>query len=244
MERSTSDLCQSFSPARCMEDRRPLNMLEGSRRVLLSSVQPDSILSVEDPAREGRNSPDCPLLAQPVLVCIADGTSNGLPPSSSANPVVVDIPVGGGSSSDREQIITPDRLAALRSCLGERGHPPKVIELVLGAARTNTHAAYQSAWGAWSRWCAERKIDPMSASVNNVLTFLSDYFDSGMSYSSVNEARSILSTTFGLAEGRLDIGRNPLVSKLMKGILYHKNQKLMGRLWGVCVSVCLSRCPR
>ena len=201
-----------------MEDGCPLSVLEGSRGVLLSPVQPYSILPVKDTAREGNNCTDCPILAKPALVPIADGTSNGLPPSSSAIPIVADIPVGGGSSSDYERIITSDRLAALRSCLGERGLPPKVIELILGAARSNTHSAYQSAWNAWSRWCSTRKADPMSASANDVLTFLSDYFDSGMSYSSVNVARSMLSTTFGLAESSLDIGRNPLVSKLMKGI--------------------------
>ncbi len=58
----------------------------------------------------------------------------------------------------------------------------------------------------------------MSPGLTEILTFLSDYFESGKSYSTVNVPRSMLSTTLGLAGSTLDIGKSPLVSKLLKGM--------------------------
>lgn len=70
---------------------------------------------------------------------------------------------------------------------------------------------------SWSSWCLERAVDPLSAGVNDVLTFLSDYFDSGRSYSTVNVARSMLSSTLSITGEGAEFGKNQLVFKLMKG---------------------------
>ena len=117
-----------------------------------------------------------------MLVSVSDGTSDGHSAPVVPIQVVADIPVGG-----------INRLAALRSCLEERGFPQRVIELILEATRSNTHAAYQSTWVTWSSWCIQRGHNPLSSGVKEVLDFLSDYFHSGKSYSSVNIARSMLS---------------------------------------------------
>ena len=66
----------------------------------------------------------------------------------------------------------------------------------------------------------------MSAAVNDVLSFLAEYFSEGRSYSSVNIARSILSSTLCLGPNNIaDIGKNPLVVQLMKGIYNQKPPK-------------------
>ena len=232
LERAVASLCQPLSPAGGLEDGRLLVQLEGPVGVLFSPIQPDPILSHQDPTRASGNSPCGSVLAQPILVPIPNGTGDGHSGAAVPVQVTADIPVGGVSSVDRERSDSADRLAALRRCLGERGLSPKVIELVLGAARTNTHATYQSAWVSWSSWCLERTVDPLSASVNDVLTFLSDYFDSGKSYSTVNIARSMLSTTLSMTGEGTEFGKNPLVTKLMKGI-YNKKPPLpkYGSTW-------------
>jgi hypothetical protein len=232
LERAVASLCQPLSPAGGLEDGRLLVQLEGPVGVLFPPIQPDPILSHQDPTRASGNSPCGSILAQPILVPIPNGTGDGHSGAAVSVQVTADIPVGGVSSVDRERSDSADRLAALRRCLGERGLSPKVIELVLGAARTNTHATYQSAWVSWSSWCRERTVDPLSASVNDVLTFLSDYFDSGKSYSTVNIARSMLSTTLSMTEEGTEFGKNPLVTKLMKGI-YNKKPPLpkYGSTW-------------
>lgn len=58
----------------------------------------------------------------------------------------------------------------------------------------------------------------MSPGLTEILTFLSDYFESGKSYGTVNVARYMLSNTLGLSYSPLDIGKSPLVSKLLKGM--------------------------
>ncbi|KZS00859.1 Uncharacterized protein APZ42_002676, partial [Daphnia magna] len=236
LERAIATLCQPLPPAGGLEDRRPVAELEGSVGVLLPPVQSDPLLPHEDPSRPIRSSPCGSLLAQPILVSISNGAGDGHSAVAVPVQVAADIPVGGVSSVDHERIDSADRLAALRRCLGERGLSQNVIELVLGAARPNTHATYQSAWVSWSSWCLERTVDPLSAGVNDVLTFLTDYFDSGRSYSTVNVARSMLSSTLSMAGDGTELGKNTLVTNLMKGI-YNKRPPLpkYGSTWDPAV---------
>ncbi|KZS06436.1 Uncharacterized protein APZ42_030117 [Daphnia magna] len=58
---------------------------------------------------------------------------------------------------------------------------------------------------------------PHSLLTTNILNFLSDAFESGKAYSTINVFRSMLSGTNDQIEG-FDIGCHPLVLKLMKGI--------------------------
>lgn len=222
LERSVTDFCQPVSATGSLENRRSVAELEGSRGILFPPLQPDSLLSDEGSARTSRDCTSDTLLAQPMLVPVLDGTSNGHSAPSLPIQVVADVPVGGGSSIDEGRVHPSNRLAALRSCLEERGFPEKVIELILGATRSNTHSAYQSAWVAWSSWCSQRNHNPLSSGVKEVLNFLSDYFHSGKSYSTVNVARSMLSSTLSLSSENLEVGRNPLVVNLMKGVYNEK----------------------
>ncbi|KZS04922.1 Uncharacterized protein APZ42_032036 [Daphnia magna] len=154
--------------------------------------------------------------------------------------VAADIPVGGVSSADHEQIDSADRLVALRRCLGERGLSQNVIELVLGVTQPNTHATYQSDWVSWSSWCLERTVNPLSAGINVVLTFLTDYFGSGRSFNTVNVARSMLSSTLSMTGDGTELGKNPLVTNIMKGI-YNKRPPLLkyGSTWDPSVVLSL-----
>ena len=128
---------------------------------------------------------------------------------------------------ERHPLIMDDSLRlivwTLGSCLGEQGLSPTVVELLLGATRANTHAAYQSSWSAWRNGCGGRSCDPLSAGVPLVLEFLAEYSKAGKSYSTVNVARSMLSSTLSMGPGgQNDVGKNPLVVMLMKGI-YNSN---------------------
>jgi len=60
------------------------------------------------------------------------------------------------------------------ACLRRQGFSERVTELLLQSWRSNTHSAYNSAWCKWCGWCAGRHINPLSASLGNVLQFLAD----------------------------------------------------------------------
>ena len=67
-------------------------------------------------------------------------------------------------------------------------------EILLAAWRRNTTSAYSSAWSKWVGWCGERKINPVSVSLNAILEFLKDQFKNGKAYRTINVYRSALST--------------------------------------------------
>jgi hypothetical protein len=65
-------------------------------------------------------------------------------------------------------------------------------------------------------WCLGRRSNPLSNDLGEALEFLSHLHSSGMSYSSINIHRSMLSSTLDPVDG-LRIGEHPVVVKLLKG---------------------------
>lgn len=66
-------------------------------------------------------------------------------------------------------------------------------------------------------YCQKFGYNAESPSIKVILEFLTSLFDEGCSYSTINTARSALSTMIGNVEGE-SIGSNILVSRLLKGV--------------------------
>ena len=79
-----------------------------------------------------------------------------------------------------------DRLSHIREQRKTEGFLEDITEIVLSATRSSTHKTYQSAWGQWNSWYGKRKVNPVSATLNDVLLFLTDRLKSGTAYRSVN----------------------------------------------------------
>ena len=95
------------------------------------------------------------------------------------------------------------------------------------------HKTFQSAWGLWHSWCTERKVNPISATLNDVLLFLTDRFNNGTAYRSVNVARSAISSCHPKIDG-FPVGQHPLVVQLLKGMLNMRLPKpRYTHTWGV-----------
>ncbi|ODM90605.1 Transposon Ty3-I Gag-Pol polyprotein [Orchesella cincta] len=60
-------------------------------------------------------------------------------------------------------------------------------------------------------------FQPSSVSINVILGFLTDLYENGSSYSSMNAARSALSVLLGKVDG-VSIGEHPLVVRLLRGV--------------------------
>ena len=67
------------------------------------------------------------------------------------------------------------------------------------------------------RFFGEQQIDVINPSVNNILNYLTMLHQGNLGYSSVNTAKSTLSSLFSLLHKR-DIGKEPLIRHFMKGI--------------------------
>ncbi|KAI9565130.1 hypothetical protein GHT06_008901 [Daphnia sinensis] len=108
------------------------------------------------------------------------------------------------------------RLETLRRAYGVQGFSQPAVELFLAGSRTNTNAAYESAWVNWGNWCLEWSSDTLRSDLALVSAFLAHLHASGKSYSTINLHRSMLSTTLSAIDG-IPIDQHPLIVKLLKG---------------------------
>jgi hypothetical protein len=75
--------------------------------------------------------------------------------------------------------------------------------------------------------------DPVSASLKDILTFLSDSFDNGLQYRSINALRSTLSVTHPKIDG-YPVGQHAYVVNLLKRILnQHPPKPRYSQTWDV-----------
>ena len=84
--------------------------------------------------------------------------------------------------------------------------------------RESTQRQYQCYIEKWNSFCSERQIDPLCTTVNFVIDFLTDLFETGVGYSAINTARSALSAYTPL-EGSYQVGNHPLIQDLLKGLI-------------------------
>lgn len=69
----------------------------------------------------------------------------------------------------------------------------------------------------WKKYTDDHGIDVYSTRIVHVANFLAFLFSEGLSYSSINSARSALSAFMPLIDG-VAVGSHPVISRLMKGV--------------------------
>ncbi len=80
----------------------------------------------------------------------------------------------------------------------------------------NTKKQYNVYIKRWEKFCVDKRLDLLSPTLENVLEFLGELFNEGLSYSAINTARSALST-FIRIDGKA-IGTHPLIIRMLKGV--------------------------
>ena len=70
-----------------------------------------------------------------------------------------------------------DCMADIGSDYQAAGFPEEVTNVLLASWSQSTKKRYQGPWRAWSNWCSSRGLCPFSASVTDVLTFLTETCD-------------------------------------------------------------------
>ena len=127
---------------------------------------------------------------------------------------------GGNSkcrSSKHSNTTGSDRMAYFRGFLSDSGISKEVEDLLSASWRKGTHKNYDSAWRKWEEWCISKHVSPISASLNDVLSFLTAQFHAGHGYRSLNVYRSAISSIHPKIDG-YDVGSHPLVCRLLKGV--------------------------
>lgn len=83
--------------------------------------------------------------------------------------------------------------------------------------RDSTQKQYAGYLQKSQRFCSGRKVDTFSPPVEEVLHFLTELFEANCRYSTLNTARSALST-FIVLPGIISVGNHPIVTRFVKGV--------------------------
>lgn len=89
-------------------------------------------------------------------------------------------------------------------------------DIILASWRSGTQKQYQTYINKWLNYCCERELDSLHPSLADVIQFLTSLFERSLSYSSLNTARSALSTI--ITVDGMSIGNHPLVVRFLKGV--------------------------
>ena len=103
-----------------------------------------------------------------------------------------------------------------RRQLEERSLSKEAQAIIMSAWRKSTTTQYDGYIRKWTCYATERGVSPVSPALNDVIEFLTTLFHAGLGYSSLNTARSALST-YICCEG-VSIGAHPFIKKFMKGV--------------------------
>lgn len=93
-----------------------------------------------------------------------------------------------------------------------KGTPREAIDISIASLTESTLKNYNGTLKLWWRWNGQNDEDPYVVSVAKILKFLSERFDDGVGYSTLNSAKAALSLIS--AE---DITNNQLISRFNKG---------------------------
>lgn len=86
------------------------------------------------------------------------------------------------------------------------------IELLINSISSSTLRQYSKPIKDWASYCSSKAINVFHPQENDVICFLTHKFNEGANYSTLNTVRSALSLVCDI-----NIGKNPLVSRLLKG---------------------------
>lgn len=87
--------------------------------------------------------------------------------------------------------------------------------------RQGTLKQYKTFLAKWELFCGKNKTSPSQATVEDGIEFLTSLFYSGLSYSTINKARSALSAVLTITDN-ISFGEHPLVCRFLKGVFQLK----------------------
>ena len=213
---TTSSFLQLEARPRGGGYRRSGTELVEYQGICTPSMVSDFTCFVESSVRQGNNSINHSLVAHPSMVSNVAGITSGLSsPVTSGTANNCSLPQLCGSSTGDD---TPTgRLEGLRQRLRAGKISDGAIDLIFCSWREKTNSNYNSAWRSWESWCITQSICPFSPDIPNVLDFLTEKFQAGLKYRSLNCYRSALSSALLPIDG-FQVGQHPLVIRLMKGV--------------------------
>lgn len=114
---------------------------------------------------------------------------------------------------------------------------PEARELVAASWRSGTEKEYTYQWRKWQSYCRKHSVQPLTPSIEQIVNFLTSLYKQGLQWSTINTARSALSSTIPPING-VPVGQHYMVSRLLKGIYNKKPRTLkLYPKWDVSVAL-------
>ena len=162
-------------------------------------------------------NPNCTHMGNSAMVSNTLGNADSTPKDNPTNQRELKTPIRGTPSISNEQNTESSSLENIRLS-GKSETLSKTAETLVSKSRAEgTRKHYNSAWGRFVCWCSERKIDPFSCSLEEVMNYLGNMFEEGREYSTINLHRSAISAFHQLIDLK-PVGQHPKLISLMKGI--------------------------
>ena len=115
-------------------------------------------------------------------------------------------------------------MSVIREFYETQGISQSATKLLLASWRGGTIKQYDVYIKKWTKFCAERQANQFHPFVVDVLDFLTELYEKGFTYSAINTVRSALSS-FVLLDDGSSVGKNPLISRLLKGVFQSRAPK-------------------
>ena len=138
--------------------------------------------------------------------------------SAVSNPTSSNSPRFSRETPSMSQKNVPPYMLAIRKHPEDKGHSQDTISIVLASWREGTKSQYQSNVNKWISYCDANDISVFSPNLPQALDFLSKLYNENDSYSTINTAKSALSSLLQL-DSDIPFGELPLVKRFMKRIL-------------------------
>ena len=104
-----------------------------------------------------------------------------------------------------------------RKTLANKGISKRAAFLISCSRREGTTINYESSWRKFHSWCNQQNVDPFRCPVTFIIEFLTNLYEAGLAYRTINNHRSAISAYHEKLEG-VPVGQNALVCQLMHGI--------------------------
>ena len=106
------------------------------------------------------------------------------------------------------QTTLPPSLSLIRKTLIGQGISTEAKDIIMASWRTGTTKQYNVYLRRWEQFCQSKEINRLDASVENGIDFLATLFTSGLGYSAINTARSVLSSVL-ILPNNITFGTHP-----------------------------------
>ncbi|CAG9118500.1 unnamed protein product [Plutella xylostella] len=101
---------------------------------------------------------------------------------------------------------------ALRLALIRRGTPEAALNLTIASLAKNTLKQYNVSFKLWWSFCRDNNLNSYEPSMSDVILFLTEQFDKGSAYGTLNSHRSALSLLLGG-----EVSADVRIKRLLKG---------------------------